>query len=331
MKANFFSIFLLSFFSVGLIFSEGENSDKPIADTVVEKPAVGPDSATKGAIIEAIFILQNKKNSLVRHLRRVKIALLEIDHLIKDLVYERQVLFDHFYRNKMQVNGANMIDRILVDLSIFYDEILNINLIKGIYPNYLKQIQRFVDDIDNVIEQFVNGGSLITFCDLKMKIDKFDNILDIIEKEERLLKLVLEVENIKLSCKKYKDRIKSRYSQLELYENGVKNKEDAFFLDQKDLIDSSIKRLKKNMSKSISDLEGKQDKIKSLKQNLLRHYNEHQMYSFPKLLCPRGAKLHCTENVKLKSSKAESLGWFIDTLEDIRKKLNRNFNIEDSV
>jgi len=325
MKANVFSIFLLSCLIVRAIFSENEISEI-VPSPVLQGPLIETNWATKGALIEAIFILQNKKNSLVKNVRRVKIALLEVDHVIKDLVYERQVLFDHFYRNKAQQSGANMIDRILVDLSVFYNEILNINLIKGIYPNYLKQIHYFVHDIENSIEQFVGGNKLIAPGRLQTKIAKFDNILDIIEKEEQFLKLMVEAENLKLICKKYKDRISSRQSQLSLYGDSVKDKEDPFFIEHNDLIENSIKSLKKNMSKSINELEEKKDKIKSIKQNLNKHYGQHQLYSLTR---SSNTGMPVLQLGKSSSTKPEfPLNWYVERIEEISKKLNKNFNIE---
>lgn len=328
MKANILSIFLLSFFIVGLASCEVESPENKTIDTA--QKMIERDLATKGALIEAIFILQNKKNTLARHLRRVKTTFIEIDHLIKDLVYERQILFDHFYSNPVQSNQNNIIDCILADLSVFYDEILHINLIKGIYPNYLKQLQSFIDDINNNIDQFVSGKKSITFCDLKTQVEKFDNILDIIKKEEELLRFVLEAESIKLNCKKYKEKINSRYRHLAVYEHNVKNKSDLFFIEQKELIDRSIKNLKKGMTKLINDLAKKQDKIKNLKEKLTKYYEEHQIFSRTKL-CPQEEKSNSSEQVTFKTVKPQSLHWFIDNLEDIRKKLSKNFNLEDLV
>lgn len=329
MKTNVFRVFLLSFFVVGQIFTENIISEKDVCD-IIQKPEFVDELATKGALIEAVFILQNKKNSLARHLRRVKIALLEVDHLIKDLVYERQILFDHFYRHKVQSAPANKIDRILIDLSVFYNEMLNINLIKGIYPNYLKQIQQFVNDIDSTIAQFMSGNPLITFSDLQIKVAKFDNILDIIDQEQQLFDLVLESENIKLNRKKHKDRINSRYSQLALYQDSIQNKENSLFIEYKDLVDSSIKRLKKAMAKCVRDIECKQGKIEYIKQNLTKYYNDHQAYARPAFCGSKSPLGIGIENAKLMDVKVEpSLNWFINSVEDIRRQLNKNFNIED--
>jgi len=329
MKVNVFSIFLLSFCISCLLFADNEVSEVATAATI-QPPLVELNLATKGALIEAVFILQNMKNRFDRHLRRVKIALLEVDHLIKDLVYERQILFDHFYRNKVQQSNANMIDRILVDLSVFYGEILNINLIKAIYPRYLKQVQYFVDDIGRTIEQFVSGTDCIASHDLQMKIDKFDNILDIIGKEEKYLKLMIEIENIKLNCKKYKDRINSRNGQLKLYQDSIKDKEDPCFIEHKGLIDSSIKYLKKSMSKLINELEDKKDKIKSIKQGLKKHYIEHEKYSQASLFNFRDSLPLNASQVRVSTPTIDpSFNWFIEKIEEISKKLNKNFNIED--
>jgi len=324
MKVNVFSVFLFSFFVMGSMVSEDNASqDKPEA---VEK-VIEPDLATKGALIEAVFILQNKKNSLQRYFKRVKSTLVEVDHLIKDLVSERKVLFDHFYRNAN--NKDNMIDCILADLSFFYGEVLHINFIKGLYPRYLKQLQFFIDDITTTIEQFVNGKQSITFCKLKSQIDKFDNILDIVDQEERLIQLVLEAESIKLGCRKCKEKIGSRYRQLTVYEHTVKNKEDLFLVEQKECMERSIKKLKKHLNQLINDFANKQNKIKSLKQNLLSNYDQHQVFSSSKMCCGEGKDI--SPNIVFKSIKPQSLYWFIDLLEDVRKKLNKNFKLEDLV
>lgn len=326
MKANILSIFLLSFFIFSSTNSENENIVN-IASDIAQKN-VEPNLAAKGALIEAIFILQNQKNKLARHLRKVKSTLVEIDHLIKDLVHEREMLFDHFYSKGMQSNKNNIIDSILADLSVFYGEILYINLIKGIYPNYLKQLQLFLDDINTNIDQFVGGKKSITFSDLKTQVDKFDNLLDAIEKEQELLKFVLDAETLKLNCKKYKEKIHSRHRQLAVFEHNAKNKEDQFFVEQKELINRAIKKLKNSMAKLINNLAIKQERIKSLKQNLIQHYEEHQKYSCVKL-CPQEEA--SSAEVTFKSVKPQSLWWYIENLEVICKRLNKNFNLEDLV
>lgn len=263
--------------------------------------------ATKGALIEAIFILQNKKNALIKSAKKIKIALMDADHLIKDLVYERQVLFD-LYHNKRHNGTNNMIDRILTDMSVGYKEILNINLIKGLFPNRLKQIGVCITNLENVIDRFANPANKITFDELQLEIIKFDNILDILKKEEELLSSVLSIEKIKLKCKKFKDQISSRQEQLDLYTKNVVDK-NAQFDEHKSLIEGSIKRINKTLSSYSNQLEQKQNKNKIIKQNLFK-------------LC-EGFK-------RIDDGKFDfGLVRFDETLEKIKDKLNRNFNIGD--
>ena len=213
------------------------------------------DQATRGAIFESVFILKNRKNYLSELKQNIKEDLEESDLIIQELVNEKQLLSTELFQK--QTKNKPACNNIISRLNGFCHEFHKYSIIKNIYPEYVKELEVFIEnigkDVDKISQTWTTKSN-----QLELSVKKANLMIKIINKKNTILDNIFNLQDQELAAEKYKNRLNNLHKKIQTENNE----------EQKKIITRLINKYKNIITKKQNKLNLKKNHINLLKNQL---------------------------------------------------------------
>jgi hypothetical protein len=237
--------------------------------------------ASKGARVEATFILQNKHNTLLEHMQKVKKQLEDAEITRKKLKQERELLSEKLQKitseysklsqqkdakpgiaRRMQIlqNEQRQLRSLLSLLDL---EVRHASLITDLYPEYSKELDLLSLGLNKAIGEISENES-IPYREVRATVDKAFLIRDKINTEARGITLIFELDKKLLTLEHKQQMLTSKEQELTAAESELDSPKT---IRQKELLVKQIKNLKRNISQVQESINAQKKAALTLKEN----------------------------------------------------------------
>lgn len=212
---------------------------------------------SKGEIIENMFILQNKRNSLVEQLSSLKNIINENKLDVKQLS-DNRVQLNKLHASKLQSfkNLLNLcllreielikndIENLEEDLTVQERDLYNAHTVYLIYPRWIKELEFFVDYLNNVINRFIEMED-IEVNDMSKAVKQADLMKDISDIQAQILNLFLKIKSDHRFVKKEQNSLSQCQEEMRLLADYKKDPQRIKLLkSERELLVKTIKATK---------------------------------------------------------------------------------------
>lgn len=246
--------------------------------------------ASKGAIIEAVFILQNRQINIEEFLNNAKMDLKQADLLENELnkkecnllvkVLEEiekipSSLFRPFY-NKLffnifyEFNG--IFENDFSDILICFKKLKLIEFIKFIYPLHIKELIFFINQInDNVIFLEQQSENSIFEKDLKSIVNRANLMEDIVRLQDDMIILFIQIMEQEFKFLQFYQMFKINFKSLQMLQNKYASSKSYLLEAQISNTEEKVERYKELAQFTYLDLADKKCKFQ-IKRNYLNEF-----------------------------------------------------------
>ncbi len=246
--------------------------------------AQADEQASKGARVEASFILQSKHNALLEHMQKVKKKLEEAQLITKKLAEERELIAQKL--DKVEKEYQKLVQqpqrrrrtgivkeeraRLATLLAVLDIELKYACLIEKVYPQYSRELDMLSLGLSKFIAE-LSEQEPILYVKIRSEIERGFTIKNKVETEARIMELILDIEKRKVHVDHRQKQIAEKQDKLKMIEDeisryGISKKRS----DYQSSLKKQIDYLKKLIPRLHSRLQTKKQELESLKEQALK-------------------------------------------------------------
>lgn len=265
MKKHILNSLSILFFT-NIIFAASQQNAPEVPIDIQKIEIQQPEKATTGAITEAVFILQNRKNTCTDFIKKSKDMLedVRVKNIIK-LNDQKDVL-------SVPPAAGTTTDIAAISIAqtggkIEESEKGRTNMILCFFPEYIKQLENIINHIEARIQAFGQDQNLL-YSRLREEVEKINKAEEIIKVQDNLLEATFALAKQKAILDDCQKKITENQRNYGLFKNSESKKSSDYVQRKMSSIEKDLKEqfTKFIDAKSVYDL--KKNKLVMLKKQL---------------------------------------------------------------
>lgn len=253
-------------FFTNIIFAASQQNAPEVPIDIQKIEIQQPEKATTGAITEAVFILQNRKNTCTDFIKKSKDMLedVRVKNIIK-LNDQKDVL-------SVPPAAGTTTDIAAISIAqvggkIEESEKGRTNMILCFFPEYIKQLENIINHIEARIQAFGQDQNLL-YSRLREEVEKINKAEEIIKVQDNLLEATFALAKQKAILDDCQKKITENQRNYGLFKNSESKKSSDYVQRKMSSIEKDLKEqfTKFIDAKSVYDL--KKNKLVMLKKQL---------------------------------------------------------------